>query len=90
MRELAKQIGCFSRATLYRWRNEIHNPAQGQPMVLAYAPGMARNISRQANPSFLLSHARQQQQPYELASDGPRYVGMWPALDHPIIIGHRI
>ena len=83
MRRLAKQIGCFSHTTLYKWWNDIHNPAQGQPMAPAHAQGMARNISRQANPSCLLRHARQQPQPHELAIDGPRYVG----AEYPIIIG---
>ena len=33
MRDLHKQIGCFSYPTLYKWRNEINKPAQVQPMV---------------------------------------------------------
>ena len=44
-------------------------------MVPAYAQGMARNNSLHADPSCMLSHARQQPQPHELAIDGPRYIG---------------
>jgi hypothetical protein len=81
MRDLHEQIGCFSYKTLYTWRNAIHNSAQVQPMVPADAQGMARNNSLQANPSCLLSHARQQPQPHELAIDGPRYiVGEYPGI----------
>jgi hypothetical protein len=65
MKHLTEQIGYFAFSSLYKWRNEIHNPA--------------RNNSLQANPSCLLSHARQQPQPHELAIDGPRYiVGEYP------------
>ena len=55
MTDLHAQIGCFTPKTLYKWRNKIRNPSQGQPMVLAYAPGMASNISHRATPSCVLS-----------------------------------
>ena len=89
MKHLIQQIGYFAVSLLYKWRNEIHNPAQVQPMVPAYAQVMARNTSR--HPSCLLSHARQLPQPYELAIDCPRYfVGEYPKMigqtgQHPSI-----
>jgi hypothetical protein len=48
MKHLRQQIGYFAVSALYKWRNEIHNPAQVpvQPMVPAYAQVMARNTSR--------------------------------------------
>jgi hypothetical protein len=89
MKHLRQQIGYFVVSSLYKWRNEIHNPAQVQPMVPAYAQVIARNTSR--HPSCLLSHARQLPQPYELAIDSPRYfVGEYPKMigqtgQHPSI-----
>ena len=61
MKDLREQIGYFAVSSLYKWRSEIHIPA--------------RNNSLHADPSCMLSHARQQPQPHELAIDGPRYIG---------------
>jgi hypothetical protein len=61
MKDLREQIGYFAVSSLYKWRSEIHIPA--------------RNNSLHADPSCMLSHARQQPQPHELAIDGPHFIG---------------